>query len=73
MVIFYFRKLSYLFLLFNSFGGADGTCRTDETAEVTADTLGAHQTGAAGLVVEDNGLMTTIVTRYLTASIGCTI
>ena len=53
--------------LLNSFGDADGTGRTDEAAEVTADALGAYQTGTAGLFVEDDGLMAAIATRYLTA------
>ena len=55
-------------LLLNSFGDADGTCRTDETAEVTAYALSAYQTGASGLMVEDDGLMTTVAARYLAAA-----
>ena len=56
-----------IFLL-NSFGHADGTGRTDETAKVTADALGAHQTGATGFVVKYDGLMAAIATGYLTAA-----
>ena len=55
-------------LLFNAFGDADGTCRTDETAEVTAYTLGAYQAGTTRFSVEDDGLMTSVVARYLTAA-----
>ena len=53
--------------LTDTFGQTDGTGRTDEAAEVTADTLSAYQTGTAGLVIEDNGLMAAIATRHLTA------
>ena len=51
----------FLFVfLFNSFGYADGTCGTDEAAKVTTDTFRTHDTGLAGLFVEDNRLMATI-------------
>ena len=54
--------------LCDSFGHADGTGRTDKAAEVTADALGAYQTGAAGLMIEDDGLMTAVATRNLAAA-----
>ena len=38
-----------MFFLFNSFGYADSTRRTDKATEVTAHTLGAYQTWTAGL------------------------
>ena len=47
---------------------ADGTCRTDEAAEVTAYALGTHEMGTALLVVEDDGLMTAVATRDGTAT-----
>ena len=45
-----------------------GTGRTYQTAEVASYTLGAYQTRTTGLMVEDNGLMATIATRYLAAA-----
>ena len=56
----------FVFLL-NSLGHADSTCWADEAAEVTADALGAYQAGTAGLMVEDNSLMTTVAARHFTA------
>ena len=44
------------------FGNADGTCRTDQSAEVATHTLGAHQAGTTRLTVEDNGLMAAVTT-----------
>ena len=57
-----------LLFLCNSFGYADSTGRTDETTEVTANALGTYQTGTTGLMIEDDGLMSTIAARYLTAA-----
>jgi hypothetical protein len=57
-----------LLLLFYSFGHADSTRGTDKATEVTAYALGTYQTGTAGLVIEDDGLMTAVATRHLTAS-----
>ena len=66
-----------MFFLFNSFGYADSTRRTDEATEVTADALGAYQTWTAkpppilprrGEAFEDDGLMTAVVAGNLTAS-----
>ena len=45
----------------------DGTSRTNQSAEVATHTLGAYQTRLTGLVVEDDGLMTAVVARHLTA------
>lgn len=42
------------------FGNADGTCWTDQPAEVAAHTLGAYQAGAAPLAVEDDSLMAAV-------------
>ena len=67
-VVVLLHAIVKLFLLFNSFSHADGTCRTDKAAEVTADALGAYQTGTAGLVVEDDGLMAAVVAGNLAAS-----
>ena len=38
----------------------DSTHGTDEAAEVTTDTLGTHDTGLTGLLVEDDRLMAAI-------------
>jgi hypothetical protein len=61
------RSRLFVFL-FYSFCDADGTSRTDEAAEVTADTLCANQTGPSGFFVEDDGLVAAVATRYFTAS-----
>ena len=55
-------------LFANSFRLADRSGRTNKPAEMTADTLSTYQTRTAGLTVEDNSLMATIATRYLTTS-----
>lgn len=49
-----------MLILLDTFRQTDGTRRTDEAAEVTADTPGTHDTGLTGLFVENDGLMTTI-------------
>ncbi len=63
-----FRHFSYHSSLIYSLRHADGTGRTNEATEMTADTLCANESGLAGSLVKDNGLMTTVVTRYLTPS-----
>ena len=47
---------------------ANGSCWADQTTEVAAYTLGAYETGLTGLMVEDDGLMSAVAARYLTAS-----
>ena len=59
--------LLFAFFL-NSLGHADGTGRADKATEVTADALGANQTGASGYAIEDDGLMTAIAARNLTTA-----
>jgi len=48
--------------LSDSLRGNDGTCGTNEPAEVAADTLGAYDTGLAGISIEVDGLVTAIHT-----------
>ena len=52
----------------NSFRHADGPCRTNKPAEVTAYALRAYQPGTACLSVEDYGLVSAVTTRQLTTS-----
>ena len=52
----------------DSFGDTDGTRGADQTAEVTANALGAHDAGQAGVRVERDSLMTTVRARDVTAS-----
>ena len=54
--------------MLDSLGGTDSTSRTDKTTEVTANTLGTYQTGTASVMIEDNGLMASVVTRHFTAA-----
>ena len=54
--------------LLDALAGVNGTCGTDQTAEMTAHTLGANNTGLARVQVKDNGLMPTVSTRYLTTA-----
>ena len=61
-----FKRL-FVFLR-HSFGDTDSTCRTDQSAEVTANALGAYQMGLTGRFVKDDGLVTTVATRHLTAT-----
>jgi len=54
-------------LLGNALCCSDGSCGTDETAEVTADALGTHDAGQAGGDIEDNGLVAAVHTRDIAA------
>ena len=46
----------------------DGTSRTYQSAEMTANAAAANKTRATTVVVKDNGLVATIVARYLTTA-----
>ena len=54
--------MSHAFRLPNSAG------RTHQAAEVAANAAGADKARTATLVVEDNSLVTTVATRYLTTA-----
>ena len=56
------------FFFRNTIGERDGTCGTDEAAEVATHALCSNETGLARLTVEDNGLMTAIATGNLTTA-----
>jgi hypothetical protein len=51
----------------DAFGQTDGTYRTDEAAEMTADALRADDMGLTGIAIEGDRLMTAIQTRHIAA------
>ena len=61
------RKFRFL-LLIHAFAEVDGTGRADLSAEVTAHTLRTDDARLAGVVVEDDSLVASVVTRNLTTS-----
>jgi hypothetical protein len=56
------------FLLRDAFCGSDGSCLTDETAEVAANAFGTHHAGLAGGSIEDNSLMAAVHAGHIAAS-----
>ena len=56
-----------MFLL-GTFCYTDGSCRTNQSAEVTAYTFAAHKAWLTGVVVKDDRLVTTIVAGNLTSA-----
>ena len=58
----------YLSRLRNAFCLTDGTSGTDEAAEMTTHALSADDARLAGITIEDNGLMATIVARHFATS-----
>ena len=61
-------ELALRFFLHDTLCQTDGACWTDQTTEVAAHTLGAYEMGLTGRMIEDDGLMSTVAARYLTAS-----
>ena len=66
------QKKANIFELFRAMGHAfrlsDGTGRTHQTAEMAANAAGADKARTATVVIEDDGLVTTVVARHLTTA-----